>query len=476
MDFKNRVCPVFLIGLAVSFAVVCGCKTVKQARQAQTEADRVRGEVTVRAEDAGLGDSHPLFLTNFEQIALLYHPSILQAQQAVESARLQCRMTHAGRLPQLDASAAYRRTTQNVAGRSSSTEMQGSRSGSLGLDLLLFDFGKLDAQEKQAIESLIAAEEQLRATELDVVYAVRTAYFELQRNIELYRVARESERQYAEHLDEARVMVQVGTRRQYDATKAEVDWGNAVLEVITASNTLVTARAQLNRNLGLAEYPAYTIASDEMPPRPETNAPALMLLASANDPSLAVLHARARAASSYVNQTIAELYPDLSLSSSLSASGRDFPLVWNFSWALNAAQNLFDGHRKTDKIRDAVAQLRVARSRVANAEQTLYLDLISAWATYQSAKKRLETAQMVEHQATENRDIVNEQYRVGVSSAIERTDAQVTLTQAQADVVKARCDIQTAQAHIVRLIGEPVGPSDPGTAAPLDASASKGTP
>ena len=459
MHNKNQ--SLFRYGLCFLTLIFCGCETVKQARHAQSDADRLPGETTVTAGEAGLTDSRPYALTNLEQIALQYHPSLLQARQAVESARLKCRMTRSGRLPQVNASGAYNRSTQNSPGFSSSTEMRGSWGGSVGLGLLLYDFGKLDAQDRQAIDELIAAEEQLLSSELEVAYTVRSAFFELHRSAELLRVACESEQQYAQHLEEARAMVQVGTRRQYDVTKAEVDWGNAALAVITASNTLVTTHAQLNRALGLSEYPAYSVCDDAMPPRADPEVPALMARAREYDPALAVLRARARAASSYVDQTIAELYPDLSLGSNLNLAGRGFPLTWNFSWALSLAQNLFDGHLRTDRIRDAVTQLRIARARVADDEQTLYLDLVTAVAQYKSARKRFEIAEMVRRQATENRDIVNEQYRVGVSSSIERTDAQVAVTQAQADVVRARYDEQAAQARIARLIGEPVTPEEP---------------
>ena len=454
MHKKNQL--LFQCGLFFLIASLCGCKTVKQARQAQSDTDRLPGETTVKAAEAGLAEEHTYALTNLEQIALQYHPSILLARQAVESARLQCHMIRAGRLPQINASATYSRSTHNSQGSPSSTGTLGSKGGSIGLDLLLYDFGKLDAQDRQALEALIAAEQQFLTAELEVAYTVRTAFFELHRSAELCRVACESEKQYAQHLDEARVMVQVGARRQYDVTKAEVDWGNAALAVITASNTLVTTQAQLNRTLGLSEYPVYTVREDAMQPRPDTDVSSLMSCARENDPSLAVLRARARAASSYVDQTIAELYPDLSLGSNLSLSGRDFPLMWNFSWALSMAQNVFDGYRKTDRIRIAITQLRIARANVADAEQTLYLNLVSAVAESKSARKRFEIAKMVERQATENRDIVNEQFRVGISSSIERTDAQVAVTQAQADVVRARYDEQTAQARIARLIGESV--------------------
>jgi outer membrane protein TolC len=252
-------------------------------------------------------------------------------------------------------------------------------------------------------------------------------------------------------------MVEIGTRRQYDATKAEVDWGNARLSVVTASNALTVAHAQLNRALGLAENPAYRIDAATLP-APQKKADDLLADARLNAPSLAVLRARERAASAYVDQTIAELYPELTLGADADLSGRGFPLVWNFSWALRLAQNLFDGHRKTARIDDAITQLRTARANVADAEQTLYLNLVSAVADRESARKRADISRLIQNQAEDNLAIVNEQYRVGLSSSIERTDAQVTLTQAQADVIRADYDEQTAIARLIRLTGEPIPP------------------
>jgi len=441
--------------------VLCGCRTVKDARQAQADGDRRPGEATVTAAQAGLTQNKVLTLAELEQIALTYHPALLQARQAAESARLQCRIAHAGRLPQISASGAYNRGTSNVYGqRPNSAATHGSWSGSLGLDLLLYDFGKLDAQERQALEALVAAEEQLRTAELEVVYNVRSAFFELHRSEELFVVALESVKQYAEHLEEARTMVEVGTRRQYDVTKAEVDWGNARMDVITYSNALQVTRAQLNRNLGLAEAPDCAVGDGGMVPRQES-VDRLMSIARDNAPSLAVLRARERAASAYVDQTIADLYPDLSLGANTSLSGRGFPLAWNFSWALQVAQNVFDGHRKTARIQDAVTQLRTARSKVAEEEQSLHFELTTAVTQREGAKKRLEISELIERQAVENLEIVNEQYRVGLSSSIERTDAQVTVTQAKADVVRARYDAQAAYARIVQLIGEPAGAEKP---------------
>jgi len=435
--------------------LVFGCETVDRARRAQAGEERLPGETSVTAAQAGLAAERSFTLPELERVALEHHPALLSAREAVEAARLQLRMTHAGRLPQLNASAAYTRNTQNAWGRSNASEARGSWSAGIGLDLLLCDFGRLDAAERQNREALVAAEQSLRDTELEAVHAVRAAFFERHRSVHLMRVAVESERQYAQHLEEARIMTEVGTRRQYDVTKAEVDWGNARLEVVTASNNLVVAHAQLNRALGLAENPDYRIGPGELPAA-RRHPDALLADARFNAPSLAVLRARERAASAYVDQTIADLYPEFSIGADVDLSGRGFPLAWNLSGVLRAAQNLFDGHRKTARIDEAVTQLRRARAAVAEAEQALYLNLVTAVAERESARKRADIARLIQKQAEDNLAIVNEQYRVGISSSIERTDAQVALTQAQANAIRAAYDEQAAIARIARLAGEPV--------------------
>ncbi len=465
--------PHLLLPLALT-AALCGCRVVREARQIQEQGATLPGERTSSAAEAGLTAGEACSLTGLVRIALSSHPALLQARQSVEAARLQCRLIRSGRLPQLSASGGYTRATQNVSGRPTSSAMRGTWNSSLGLDLLLFDFGKLDAQERQALESLVAAEEQLRASEIDVAYAVRTAFFELHRSAELHRVANESERLYAQHLTEARAMVEVGTRRQYDATKAEVDWGNAVLDVITASNAYVTARAQLARDLGLAEYPDFSLREETLPAPADTDAASLLARARENAPALAVLRARERAASYAVDEAVAALYPDVTLSSDLTLGGRDLPLTPNFSWTMRLVQTLFDGNRRADRIRTSLTELRSARARVADAEQALFLSLVSAAAQYQSATKRLDTALLVARQAAENRDLVNEQYRVGLSSSIERTDAQVAVTRAQADVVRARYDAHAAQALLARLTGEAAAPDADG--GPIATDAPQGQP
>ena len=66
----------------------------------------------------------------------------------------------------------------------------------------------------------------------------------------------------------------------------------------------------------------------------------------------------------------------------------------------------------------------------------------------------MQVAQLTESQAQEYFDIVSEQYNVGKASSLERTDAQVSLSDAKAKTVSAIYDYQDALALIANLIGD----------------------
>jgi outer membrane protein TolC len=155
-----------------------------------------------------------------------------------------------------------------------------------------------------------------------------------------------------------------------------------------------------------------------------------------------------------VDAAIADLYPTLQLKAEYALSGASFPLVWNWSGMLQAAIPLFNSGKKTAAIDEAAAQLRAARAQTTEREQQLYVDLTGAVSQLESARRRMDLTTLIERQARESLDLINERYRLGKASAVEVTDAQATLTSAQADQVKARFEYQTAAAQIKHAIGE----------------------
>ncbi len=438
------------------------CQTVKRARHLQNEENRRAGERTVTAAELGITSETVLSLKELEDIAVRFAPATIRAQQAMAAARIAVKDAGADHLPSITANAGHSRSTKNNTVHNQKTNMEGSYSANASLNWTVWDFDKTNIAVRRARESLRAAEQDLRNAESLAIYNVRTAFFELNRCIELDKVAAQAEEQYKEHLRQVEAKAEVGKGTGYDRTKAEVDLHNAMLEHVTTTHNTLNAWGDLYLAMGLAEAPEFKLGKGEMDGY-ELDLDALLALANEKEPELAALKSRANAASLYVDYTIKELYPTIGISLGASLASRNLAdFIWNLTGAASIAQTIYDGGSNLRRIESAVVEMQTARANVAAKEQELFHQLRKALLVAQRAEKQLEVATMTEKSSMENLNIVNEQFKVGRASSIERTDAQVSHSQAQAAVVKAIYDRQDALAAIAHLTGDFVLHGEPG--------------
>ena len=435
---------------SIALMLVCGCATVREAREAQ----RVDTERTLRWAETPFAEREgALDMEELAQWARTNAPAVVQARQDVVQAQIALRSIKASYVPVVDGSIAYTYASQNIDPHDTKWDGEGAWGGGLSLNWLLYDFGRTRASTRRAVASLAAADQAARAAEDGAAYGVRAACFSLRRAEELHRVAVATSESYRQHRDQTKDRFDVGAAMNYEVSKAEVDYQNALLSEISASNAVETARASLALALGLAESPRIELGDCAFPEMPG-DVDALMEVAATNAPALAALRASADAAKDYVDWTICDLYPKLSFSLTFDAKGDSSPLLWNYAAVPAVAQNLFSAGAKNRQIEAAVAQLRAARSKLAEAEQKLYNQIVTATLSADRARKSLAVAEAALAAAHENFDVVSNRYDVGKASALERTDAQVALSSAEAAVVSARYDLLDTQILLARLIGE----------------------
>ncbi len=434
--------------------ILAGCSTVRQAREIlkQKPEDFAPGIRTVSPAELGIKQGDVLSVTNLEAMAKLAHPTLVQARKAVENAELELQRARSAYLPTLGSSVGYQYGTYN--GDQRSWRSRGTFSGALSFDLLVYDFGRTDKRVRQAAEALSAAVQDERQAVNRVLYDLRLAFSELCRTLELHEVAKREVVQYKEHLDQTEDRYEVGTVPEYDRLKAQVDWSQSCLRETVASNNVQIARAKLNRALGLADDIEFAPRFEEARFTNRDQPDALMERARKSEPELAALRSRVRAAEFRIDETIAELYPELRLTISGDAAGRSWPLISNLLGLGALSQNFYNGGRDMIAIKEAVNDLQSLRSRVASREQYLYCELRTAFLNARRAADSLEVARRSEKLAADNLRIANERYAVGKASSIERTDAQVMHSEARAAVVGAIYDNRDAQAAIRFLTGE----------------------
>ncbi len=438
-----------ILAAATSAWLLSGCATVRMARDAQ-ETDTER--TLAWAETPFAAAQGPIAVEDLAQWARTNVPAVVQARQDVVQAQIALRSVKAAYIPVVDGSVAYTYSSANIDPHDTSWDGDGLWDGKLSLNWLLFDFGRTPASTRRAVAALAAADQNARAAELAAVHDVRAAAFSVFRTRELLAVARDNTAAYKEHLDQTQSRREVGTAKDFEVSKARVDYDNARLAEIVAAHNVEPARASLALALGLAENPDFDLAEATFPAF--TNSVGeLFAVAQTNAPLLAALRAAADSAKAYVDWTICDLYPKLSLSLTFDAQGDSTPLLWNYAAVPAAAQTLFAGRAKTRQIETAVAQLRSARSKLAAAEQALYNQLLSATLAADRAAESLAVAQSAADAAEDYFSVVSSRYDVGKASALERTDAQVALSRARAEVVAARYNFLDTQILISQLLG-----------------------
>lgn len=399
-------------------------------------------------------------LPDFVDFALTNRPEVVAAELEVEQKfrALEIVESASPLMPHFTADIRYGQSTAN--GTHFSWKNSGRFSGSVNLEMLLVDFGRYDAELKAACEELLSAQLALDEKRLEVFGEVSSAYFRLLLADALLDAARTNEWESAQYLAQASNRFEHGEAKVLDVLRARLDLSESIQSVIAASNVTATVGAEFLRTIGLSADQADRI--DVLKPMPnalgetigvfsatKSGVDELFAYARTNSPAMQVKRALLRAAMSDVDWTVADLYPELRLT-----TGFDYAdPAWNWSWAFGAAQSLFLGWRKTAAVDAAVARMKQAGTLVEVAEKELSKALSVAVAAREDSSASLRAAEVSVRQSSENLRVVGEQYRLGEASRVDYTTAVTAYVSALGKRVSAYYEGQIAEAEIFRLTG-----------------------
>jgi outer membrane protein len=445
---------------AIGLLFLGGCGTIYRAKIAQIGVkDASNGLSSTLRERVDFTGAK---LVDFVSFALTNRPEILTAQLNVTNAVLSLKEITGERALDISTRANWSRSTLNRTSHFSGRSNGDPFSSSLSLDLLLYDFGRIDAREASARWELVSAQSKLDESKLNVFGEVCTSYFQLLQSDALLEVAKTNEFQHAEHLRQAQHLFDAGEAVKLDVLKARYDLSGAHLATINASNAVSVASSAFLKSLGL-QIDGYT-REDVLPivkgaldvsltnaifKLSDEKAHELLATARITSPSLVALRTKLNAASSRVDYAIADLFPELRVSGSATFTDP----IWNLAGGLSAVQSIFQGYRKTIAVDQAVIDMKIAAQNVSTLEQDLSHKFASAVSARDDAIGSFKTAVVQVAQAMENLDNVNECYKVGTASRVDFTDAAADFATALGTKVRAYYAGQMAEVEVIRLLG-----------------------
>jgi outer membrane protein TolC len=272
---------------------------------------------------------------------------------------------------------------------------------------------------------------------------------------ELVEVERDRVRRQQEQLEFVRQQVEVGRANRSDLLRSRVDLNNAQLDLINARNNARAATFALAREMGVREQVApvagASLAVDSLPyGRAE-----IMRMAVRTGPRVKAARQAAEAAESRVGTARSAYLPNLTFQGGWAWQNDAFPPE-DRSWSLSlrGSYPLFNGFQRETGVARARAQADAAWASERESILTLRADVDDAYSQVESARASLELARRTVELSREDLRVTRERFRLGLATILDLQSAQITLKQAEADLVQRRFDYQIGVARLESLVGQ----------------------
>jgi outer membrane protein len=460
-----------------------------------------------------------LTLAEAMELARQNNPDYLSQENDLTSARWAVRSAHGDLIPSASASMGMGYTASGerrfgTVGLGEQPAMYSS-SYNLGLNYSLNGARLLEPTRARAQQRATEARVQGVGQQLDA--NVRRGYLSvLQADAAAVQAAQEVERT-AEHIRLAQARLEVGTGTILDLRRAEVQHGQAEVRVVQAENTAAAERLSLGRLLGVPLTDDLRLTSEFDLFEPRWDRDHMVSLAIANNPTLRAARAQEEATSTMRAVARSEYLPTLSASlgfrgdlaqaatidplvqgeldqalrnrqscldqnqmrqvaglapldcpapvdqgqieSRLRAQHSGFPFDWTrqpMSASLSISLPLFTGLNRQQRVAEANLAVDDARHAVRSEElrvmaeaETLLRNVAAAYRTAQLQARVRETA-------GEELRLAQEQFRSGLATSVEVTDAQTNLGEAERAEIAAVYDYHQSLAALEALVGTPL--------------------
>jgi outer membrane protein len=325
--------------------------------------------------------------------------------------------------------------------------------GGVALSQLMTDFGRTHALVGSADFSARAAASNESASREDVLLAVDVAFYRALASHAILSVAQQTVTTRQATADQVRALTEAKLRSELDLSFANVDLQQAKLLLLNATNDNQESQAALNAILG-EELPAVYTLVDETPaapaPAPEDAAP-LLQLAFQSRPDLASLNLQASAAVRFSQAERDLVRPTIS---ALGVAG-DAPVradqittSWYGAAGVNVSIPIFDGSLFSARANEAKFRAQAADQRVQQLRQAIARDVTDTVLEAQSGFQRIDVSRQLLQQANSAFDLAQTRYKLGLSSIVELSQAQLAQTQAQIAYASARYAYQQALAEL----------------------------
>jgi outer membrane protein len=402
----------------------------------------------------------PFTLQQAQAAAIQHHPRISEAELIALAAKQVVREAQSAYFPVATANAtAVDSTASNTriaAGGLNNPLILTREADGVNVSQLITDFGRsinLTASSKLQAR---AQEQNALATRAEILLAVNTAYFEALQAQSILTVAKQTVSTRQLTYDQVSELASNKLKSGLDVSFAKVDLASSKLLLANAGNDLQASFATLSNVLGERVQQNYLLVDEPVTTNTVPADSELVQTALRNRPDIIQLRLQKDAAGRFARAEKDLQYPTVSAIGSAGVVPlHDESLRANYAAAgVNVSVPIFDGMLFSAREREAELRERASEEVLRDAEDNVIRDVRIAGLNLNYAAQRLTLTEELLESANESFELAQARYKVGSSSIVELSQAQLNQTEAEIAQARAKYEYQTRNSILNFQLGQ----------------------
>lgn len=378
-----------------------------------------------------------LSVKDAEAIALKNNPAISVARLNALASQQVTREVRSALWPQAYANMTAvdaRNNSRITAGGLNNPIIYTRAAGGATVSQLITDFGHTTNLVASARLQAQADEQNAAATKEDVLLAVDQAFYSGLQTHAVLRVAEQTVASRQLLADQVSALTKSKLKSDLDLSFANVNLAQAKLLYLDALNNDKAAMAALLAILGYPALQNFELANDAEPlTPPPADVEPLIADAFAKRPEILALEFESESAERLHQADRDQMFPTIS---ALAAYGdspiRDDRVYGPYgAVGVNLQIPVFNGFLFSSKSHEADLRAQAMRQRLMDLRNRISRDVRTSWLAANTAFDRVTVSEQLLAQANLALDLAQTRYKLGLSSIVELSQAQLQQTQAE---------------------------------------------
>ncbi|HTB93475.1 MAG TPA: TolC family protein [Candidatus Sulfotelmatobacter sp.] len=402
-----------------------------------------------------------LTLQEAEAIGVRNNPEItvgklraLQAREFVREARSALMPNVNLSITSVDANAGSRL----AAGSLTNSILFSRTAGGASVTQLITDFGRTTNLVSSSQFQAKAEDQNAIATQQDIILAVDEAFYNTLETHALLQVAEDTVTTRQTLVDQVQALTDAKLRSDLDLSFSKVDLARAKLLLLESDNNYEASISTLSAILGYRDRQNFRAVEPEQQASapPALDATQLIQKAMQLRPEILSMQDQVTAAEKFGRSEHDLWFPSVNAAGVVGQAPvrNDQIPSWYGAMGVNINIPVFNGFLFNARAKSADLDTEMKRRKLQDLEDNVARDVRNSWLDTQKAFARLTVTQQFLEQANLALELAQARYKLGLSSIVEFSQAQLQKTDADLQVTDAKYQYRVTQIMLAYQMGE----------------------